>query len=195
MLPLRELPRRSRSRLAISVVTTASMTPSGISLPSPHRIAGLVIRWPTLRTKSSARPCSLTGLPSAPVYSRSAFRRRVIGLPPFSKVSSSVPFIRPSQLRYTTTLSSASTAATESSQSMMVDSAASISRSFTPAASVLPMAPLRSICTSMCRPLFFSSTALGAAASPWKPTNFSACCRPVVEPFCSFTTSLPPSTA
>ena len=66
-----------------SVVTTASRMPSGISLPPSYRIAGLVIRWPTLRTNSSERPCSVTSPPpSAPVYSRSGFRPRVKVLPP-----------------------------------------------------------------------------------------------------------------
>ncbi len=58
----------------------------------------MVIRWPTLRTNISERPCSLTGLPSAPVYSRSAFRPRVMLFPPLSKVSVSVPLRMPSQL-------------------------------------------------------------------------------------------------
>ncbi|KAG1373164.1 hypothetical protein G6F60_015574 [Rhizopus arrhizus] len=65
------------------------------------------------------------------------------------------------------TLSSASTAATESSQSMMVVSAASTNTSLTPAASVLPMALARSIWISKCSPLFLSRMAVGAVASPW----------------------------
>ncbi|MCY1556987.1 hypothetical protein D9M68_937920 [compost metagenome] len=91
-------------------------------------------------------------------------------------------------------MSSASTAATESSQSMMVVSAASISTSFTPAASVLPMLCSRSIWISKCRPLFFSSTALGAAASPWKARNWAAFFRPLSEPLARRTTRFPPAT-
>ena len=57
-----------RSCSAMVVVTTASMIPSGISRPSsPQRMAGLVMRWPTLRTNSSERPCSVSGWPSRPV--------------------------------------------------------------------------------------------------------------------------------
>src|SRR5262249_33739947 len=63
-------------------------------------------------------------------------------------------------------LSSASTVATLSSMSRMVETAASRIMSATPAASSLPIVWLRSILTSICRPLLTSSTALGAAASP-----------------------------
>ena len=37
--------------------------PSGTSRPSASRIAGLVIRWPTLRTSISERPGSVFGAP------------------------------------------------------------------------------------------------------------------------------------
>ena len=74
------------------------------------------------------------------------------GLPPLLNVSSSVPFIRPSQLRYTATLSSASTAATESSQSWIVVSAASTMTSLSPARCRLPMALLGSITRMTWRP-------------------------------------------
>src|SRR3989344_4041962 len=56
------------------------------------------------------------------------------------------------------TLSSASTAATESSRSRMVERAASSTRSLTPAASLWPMGVDRSIWISRCRPLCCSST-------------------------------------
>ena len=67
---------RRKSWSAMVVVTTASRIPSGISLPSPIRIAGLVIRWPTLRKNSNERPCSFSALPSAPLYSRSGLSVR-----------------------------------------------------------------------------------------------------------------------
>ena len=66
--------------MAIEVVTTASRMPSGISLPPPYRMAGLVIRWPTLRTNISERPCSVSGLPSGAVYSRSGVQAAGEGL-------------------------------------------------------------------------------------------------------------------
>jgi hypothetical protein len=64
---------------------------------SPHRMAGLVIRWPTLRTNISERPCS-----ARPAAGRGVeavgFRPRVKVLPPLADVSVSVPFRMPSQL-------------------------------------------------------------------------------------------------
>ncbi|MNE28348.1 hypothetical protein D3C80_1217860 [compost metagenome] len=75
----------------------------------------------------------------------------------------------------------------------MVVSAASISTSFTPAASVLPIMLVGSIWISKWMPLFFSSTACGALASPWKPTSWAGFFRPVLLPLARLTTSLPPS--
>ena len=43
--------------MAIRLVNRPSWMPSGISLPAASRMAGLVIRWPTLRTNSRLRPC------------------------------------------------------------------------------------------------------------------------------------------
>ncbi|MNJ54532.1 hypothetical protein D3C77_499760 [compost metagenome] len=51
---------------AIRLVNRPSWMPSGISLPWASRIAGLVIRWPTLRMNSSERPGRVSGWPSAP---------------------------------------------------------------------------------------------------------------------------------
>ncbi|MNE87943.1 hypothetical protein D3C80_1851910 [compost metagenome] len=99
--PLREFARRPFvpiSCRAISAVTAASMMPSGTSLPSRSRIAGLDIRWPTLRTSISERPCRVRDEPSGFVYERSAFNARVNVLPPFETSSVRSPFIRPSQL-------------------------------------------------------------------------------------------------
>ncbi len=76
---------------------------------------------------------------------------------------------------------------------MMVVSAASIRMSFTPAASVRPIGLAGSIWISKWMPWFFSSTATGALASPWKPCSCAGFFRPVVLPFFSATTSLPPS--
>jgi hypothetical protein len=72
--PVAELARRPLEPMscrAISPVMNASMKPSGISLPSPSRMAGLVIRWPTLRTSMRERPFSVAALPSGVVYSMS----------------------------------------------------------------------------------------------------------------------------
>ncbi len=74
---------------------------------------------------------------------------------------------------------------------MMVVSAASISTSFTPAASVLPMGLAASIWISKCRPLCLSSTATGALASPWKPISCASSRKPLLLPPLSETTSLP----
>jgi len=104
--------------------------------------------------------------PSGVVYSRSAFRRRVNVLPPFDTSSTSVPCISPSQLRYNCTLSSASTAATESSQSMIVLTAASSTTSFTFATSARPIGVEPSIWISRWSPLCFSRIAAGASAAP-----------------------------
>ena len=107
--PVRELPYRCslvrlRSCSAIATVTTASRMPSNISLPWPSRIAGLVIRCPTLRKNKSERPCSVT-TPSlacvAPIpawYFLSAFRVRLKVLPFLVTLSTSVPFKMPNQL-------------------------------------------------------------------------------------------------
>ncbi|MDT4867268.1 hypothetical protein FQZ97_1021670 [compost metagenome] len=92
---------RFKSCRAMVVVTTASMMPSGISLPSaPQRMAGLVIRWPTLRRNMSERPCRRTAffLPLGAVYSRSALSPRVKVVPPLLTDSVSVACKMPSQL-------------------------------------------------------------------------------------------------
>ncbi|CFT87168.1 Uncharacterised protein [Bordetella pertussis] len=62
-------------------------------------MAGLVIRWPTLRTNINERPCSVRVPPSGLWYWRSAFRRRVKVLPPLVTDSLRSPFMSPSQLR------------------------------------------------------------------------------------------------
>ena len=98
-LPARELPRRCRSCTAIRLVMTPSRIPSGISSPWLSRIAGLVIRCPTLRINNNERPGSVSDEPSAPVYSRSGLRRRVMVLPFLTRSSLRSPFIKPSQLR------------------------------------------------------------------------------------------------
>ena len=118
---------------------------------------------------------------------------RVVCLPFFSKLSVRSPFIKPNQLRYTSTFSSASTAATESSQSWMVVTAASIKTSLMPAGSSLPTWLDGSIWISACKPLFFSKIPVGFAASPRKPTNFSGWANEVVLSPWSIT-NLPSST-
>ena len=63
-----ERARWRRGRAARSaLVTTASRMPSGASPPSGSRIAGVVIRWPTLRTNSRLRPGQVSSPPSARV--------------------------------------------------------------------------------------------------------------------------------
>ena len=158
---------RLRSNGAISAVITPSSMPSGISLPCLSSTAGVVIKWPTLRINSSERPGSLNvPLPSGVVYSRSGLSVRVKVWPPLCTSSTSVPFIKPSQLAYTSALSSPSTAVTESSQSIMVESAASRMTSFTPAGSCAPIGLLLSIKISMCRPLCKNNNDVGASALP-----------------------------
>ena len=52
---------------APSAVTMASRMPSKTSAPSASRTASVVIRWPTFRTSSSARPGRVNGWPAASV--------------------------------------------------------------------------------------------------------------------------------
>ncbi|MNP49352.1 hypothetical protein D3C76_1435320 [compost metagenome] len=102
MLPVRLFLRLLlpfRLWMAIRPVNRPSWMPSGTSLPAASRIAGLVIRWPTLRTNSRERPCRVSAEPSALVYSRSGFMVRVKVVPPLETSSARSPFIRPSQLR------------------------------------------------------------------------------------------------
>ena len=77
----------------------ASMIPSGTSRPSASWIAGVVIRWPTLRTSISARDRTGTAEPSGARNSTSGLSRRTDLRPPFSISATRSPFIRPSQLR------------------------------------------------------------------------------------------------
>ncbi|MNJ71234.1 hypothetical protein D3C77_677540 [compost metagenome] len=48
-----------------------------------------------------------------------------------------------------------------------------------------------SIWISKCRPLFFSSTAAGLAASPWSAMNWAAFFRPTSLPFFRVTARRP----
>ena len=79
-------------------VITPSIIPSKISSPST-KIAGLVIKWPTLRSSSTERPCRVWLLPVRSVKVRSLFSVRVMVLLFFSITSLKSPFIRPNQLR------------------------------------------------------------------------------------------------
>ena len=78
--------------------------------------------------------------------------------------------------------------------SRMVETADSMIMSATPAGSSLPIKLARSILTSICMPLLTSSTALGAAASPWKPANCAADFSAVALPLFSLTASWPATT-
>ena len=93
------------------VVTTASMMPSGISRCAPwasvHRMAGLVIRWPTLRRNISERPCRRTRRPRQLAAGSRVwrgvdavgFRPRVKVLPPLSNLlGQRAAWMMPSQL-------------------------------------------------------------------------------------------------
>ena len=51
----------------MTVEIIASSRPSGASLPSRSRIAGLVIRWPTLRMSIRLVPLSVVSDPSGAV--------------------------------------------------------------------------------------------------------------------------------
>ena len=104
-----------------------------------------VIRWPTLRTSIRLRPGSVSVPPSGAVKLRSAASLRVTGLPPFWNVSTSVARHQPEPVAVGRDLVDGSTAAIESSRSMMVVSAASSTTSATPAASSRPTGWLRSI--------------------------------------------------
>ena len=87
------------------------------------------------------------------VYSRSGLSLRVKVLPFLVTSSVKVPVIKPNQLRYTKVLSSPSTAATESSQSIIEVKAASIIISLMPAGSWLPIGVVLSMIISKCKPL------------------------------------------
>ena len=179
-----------------SGVIKPSIKPSKISswpLPKSTKIAGFCIKWPTLRINSSERPGKISAPPSGVVYSRSGFCLRVRVLPPFSKVSCKSPFIKPNQLRYTSTFSSASTAAIESSQSWMAVIADSSNTSLMLAGSSLPTGWLPSIWISACRLLFFNKIPVGLSASPTKPANWAASFNSVLLSPCT-TSSLPSTT-
>ncbi|MNY17328.1 hypothetical protein D3C86_1506400 [compost metagenome] len=77
-------------------------------------------------------------------------------------------------------MSSASTAATESSQSIMVVSADSRMTSEMPALSLLPISVVGSMTISVCRPFLPRRIVAGLAASPLKPLNWAASLRPVL---------------
>ncbi len=129
-----------RSCVAHRTVTSASSKPSGTSCPSGSSTAGVVIRCPTLRTSSSARPGRVISEPSGAMYARSGASRRVDDRPSLATSAVSAPVSRPSQLRYASALSAPSTAATESSQSTIAVTADSSTTSATPAGSSRPTA-------------------------------------------------------
>ena len=81
-----------------SARTMQSIMPSGASAPFTFT-ASMVMRWPTLRTSRSERPCKFFAAPSGAVKLRSAFMRRVICAAPF-RTYRRIAFIRPRQFRY-----------------------------------------------------------------------------------------------
>ena len=147
------------------VVTTASIKVS--CTPSPSMVIMSVVRcMPTFRTRRSDRllivPCS----PLARVIAESGFNFLIMVCDPFTKLVSRVPFIKPSQLAYAVTLSSASTVATESSQSMIVLTADSTITSAIFAESVEPIWSFASIIISMCKLFLRRNIESGLSISP-----------------------------
>ena len=183
---------RFRSCSAMVVVTTASRMPSGISWPSPHSTAGLVIRWPTLRTNSSERPCSATSSPRGAGVLAVGVQAAGEGLAALGHLlgqralQDAEPVavglhlvLRRRPPRPNPPGPGWSTAPTSST------------RSLTPAGSSRPIGCARSMRMSRCSPWCASSTADGASASPWKPTNCAGFFRPTVAPSFSVTARLP----
>ena len=105
------------SCIAIQIVKNASIIPSGTSLSFLSLIAGFVMRWPTFLTNIRLLPGSNIIFPFFNKYFLSGLSSLVINCPPLSNDLFRFPLINPSQFLYTIILSSASTAATESSQS------------------------------------------------------------------------------
>jgi hypothetical protein len=97
---------------------------------------------------------------------RSGLGRRSKPCSPFATHAVSSPRISLSQLLYAAILSAASTAATESSKSMIVVTADSITTSLMPATTSLPMGLSRSISRITPSPWLVSSTLCGASGSP-----------------------------
>ena len=128
------------------------------------------MRWPTLRTSMSDVPERLVA-PSCDVSCRSSAIRRVKVEPSFVTSSVRVERWRPSQFRYASALSSASTHATESSQSMMTVMADSSRTSAMPAESVAPTECSRSMTMCTCRLLWATTMPEGASAMPVQPTT------------------------
>ena len=87
------------SCMAHSAVTWASRMPSGTSRPPASSTAGVVIRWPTLRTSISARPGRrVSAKPKGFLSVTSSFSSRTKVSPPFFTSTFRSPRIRPSQL-------------------------------------------------------------------------------------------------
>ena len=95
--------------------------PSGHSDPSFNKIAGLVIRCPTFLLSNKDLPCNTIFLPFGDKYCLSKFNFLRIVLLFFLNFDVKFPFIKDSQFLYPSTLSSASTAATLSSWSQIVE--------------------------------------------------------------------------
>ena len=163
-------PLFKRSCIPHIVVTTASINVSGIGSPWTVTIS-VEICIPTFRTSRSDRLLIFPWFPLANVIAVSGVNFRVTVSVPFAKLVSRVPFIRPSQLLYAKTLSSASTVATESSQSIIVLTADSTITSAMFAGSAEPISCSGSITISICRLFFARKIELGLSASPTCPTN------------------------
>ena len=121
------------------LVITPSIIPSGTSEPSGHKIAGFVIKCPTFLTNIKLRPLRESSEPLGEQYCLSGFIFLTKLPVPLSTFSSKSPLFSPSQFLYARALSDASTAATESSQSMMVLKADSRMISLTLALSEAPI--------------------------------------------------------
>mmetsp|Transcript_26179 Transcript_26179/g.86104 ORF Transcript_26179/g.86104 Transcript_26179/m.86104 type:complete len:209 (-) Transcript_26179:719-1345(-) len=193
-LPVREFfvsPLLRRSCKAARLVTARSSMCSGISLPSSSVTASVYRCIPTFRTRSTVVPGSRSSFPAGVDQTLSVFIRRVIILEPFCISTLKLRFISPAHVRYTCTLSSASTAATESSQSAMAVRADSTTTSLMPAMLDLPMLLLWSMTISKCSPLLRSSTLLSSSPSLRKPANCFPFLRVSCFPLSYVTVNLP----
>mmetsp|Transcript_10432 Transcript_10432/g.31346 ORF Transcript_10432/g.31346 Transcript_10432/m.31346 type:complete len:286 (+) Transcript_10432:1041-1898(+) len=167
----------ARSNVAALAETKRSTKASGTASPPGSRTISVCICMPTLRHMSTARPGRVSRPPPTAALSkaRSCLSRRCTVRPDFSNVAVRPPRMSPAHVRYTFTLSSASTAATLSSKSQMAVKALSRTTSLKPqpkpsCAARAALAKLRMTWRPLCR----STSSFGQPASPRvKPTSFS----------------------
>ena len=164
-------PRLARSCRALSADAHRSSMPSGTSSPERVTTASVNMCRPTLRTRITARPGSVSW-PRPPrdrSQLMSPLSRR--GLRPLPMSASRSPRMSPAKLLYTFALSSPSTAATLSSMSAITVTAASSITAYNPAGWVFPMACPRLMRSSMCSPLWRRSREETAEPARRNPTR------------------------